>query len=29
MAKDMEVYVDAGFAGNYDFKDTHSRDTAR
>ena len=29
MNKDLEVYVDADFAGNYDSKDTHSRDTAR
>ena len=27
--KDLEVYVDADFAGNYDIMDTLSRDTAR
>ena len=27
--KDLEVYVDADFAGNYDCMDTESRDTAR
>ena len=29
MAKDIEAYVDADFVGNYDCKDTQSRDTAR
>ena len=29
MAEDIEVYVDIDFAGIYDCKDTHSRDTAR
>ena len=29
LSKDMEVYVDADFAGNFDSQDTQSRDTAR
>ena len=29
MSKDLEVYVDADLSGNYDSKDTHSRDTAK
>ena len=29
IGKDMEVYVDADFAGNFDKEDTASRDTAR
>ena len=29
MAKNMEVYMDADFAANYDCKDTQSRDTSR
>ena len=29
MKKDMDVYVDSDFAGNYGSEDTQSRDTAR